>query len=132
MCRGRRRKVALELVVPLPRQPAGPPDLPAEIEVDRGDEDRPDDQGVQQDAERHREPELGQEDQGDGPEHEERRREDESGGGDHASGGGERDEGTGPRSARERLLTHSCHEEDVVVEAERHQEDEREEREARV
>ncbi len=44
---------------------ARPPDLAAQVEVDRGDQDRPDDHRVEHDAESHGDPDLGQEHQRD-------------------------------------------------------------------
>jgi hypothetical protein len=52
--------------------------------------------------------------------------------GDHAAGDAQADQHGGPRAARERLLADAAGEEDVVVDPERHQEDEGEQRHHRV
>ena len=73
-------------------QVARPPDLAAEVEVDRGDQDRPDDQRVEQDAQRHGDAELHQEHERQRGQHEERRREHQPGRRDHSTGRGQGDQ----------------------------------------
>ncbi len=66
-------------------------------------------------------------------EHREGGREDESGGGDDAAGGAQRGErGLRGFGAVQGLLAHAVHEEDAVVDAQCHQEDEGQQAQARV
>ena len=113
-------------------EPRRPPHPLTKLEGEGGHEDRADDERVQQDAEGDRDPDLGERDEREHGEHRERPGEHDPGGRDHASRDGETCEHRPASRRAQRLLAYAGHEEDVVVDAERDQEDEREEREARI
>src|SRR6516165_1443592 len=70
------------------RQRARPPHVPADVQGQRRDEHRPDDDRVDQHADRDREPDLGELDQRQRAEYRERPGQHQARRGDHAAGGG--------------------------------------------
>src|SRR5215472_3965414 len=80
--------LVVDLAVAVARQPAWPPQAAAEVEVEGGDQDRADDEGVEQHAEGDGEAELGEEGDGQGAQDGEGAGQDRAGGGDDPAGGG--------------------------------------------
>ena len=78
------------------------------------------------------EADLGEEHERQHREHRERAGEHDARRGDDAAGHRQAAEHALPRAVRERLLAHPGHQEDVVVDAQRDEEDEREQRQRRV
>ena len=113
-------------------QAAGPPDPPAQVQVQGRHEHRADHDRVEQHPERHREAQLGQERDRQRAEHRERAGQHAARRGDHAAGRGQAGQRAGAGSVPQRFFAHPRHQEDVVVDAERDQEDEHEQRERRV
>ena len=107
-----------------PGQRARPPHPRAAVEHERGHEQRAHDECVEQDAEGDREAELGERLEWQRREHREGSREDDAGGGDDPAGDGEAAQHPLAGAVAQRFLPGPCHQEDVVVDAERDEEDE--------
>src|SRR5262245_15942621 len=122
----------LRLDVALVVEAAGPPDPAADVEVEGGDQDRADDEGVQQDPEGDGEADLGDEHQREGAQGGEGPGQDDPGRGDDPAGGGQPDQGAAAGAVGLGFLMDSGHEEDVVVGAQRDQKDKGPQRERRV
>src|SRR5690606_28364394 len=103
---------------------ARPPDLPADVVAERGNQQRTHHEGVEQHPESDDERDLGEEQDGQNAERRERRSEHKPGRGDHTAGGRQPAQDPLSRPVLLRLLTHPCHQEDVVVDTESHQEHE--------
>ena len=104
---------------------AGPPHVAAEVEREGGDEDRADDERVEQDAEGDDEVQFGQRDERQDTEVAEGRRQDEAGRGDDATGTGEGYSHALSEAAARHLLPDPAGEQDVVVDPQRDEEDQR-------
>ena len=105
---------------------ARPPEGVAEHEREGGHQHGPHQQGVEQDADADDHAELREHDQRQHAEHREDGREQDPGAGDDASGGREAAQHPFPAAVAERLLAGPRHQEDVVVDAQRDEEHERE------
>jgi drug/metabolite transporter (DMT)-like permease len=101
-----------------------PPDALADGEQGGRDQHRADEQGVEQDADGHGGPDLGEVDRGFQDEGGEGGGEDDAGGRDDASREAEPAQRARPGAQLPRFLPDAGGQEDVVVDAERHQEDE--------
>ena len=117
---------------PFACQGAGPPRPGPDVDHQRGNQQRADHERVEQDTEGHDERDLHQEGQRDHHQRRERRGEHHTGRGDHSARRGQPAQHPLPGAVRERLLTHPGHQEDVVVDAEGHQEHESVQRDRRV
>ena len=109
------------------RQRRRPPGPAVEVERERGNEDRPDDERVEQDAEGDHEAELGEEDERQYRERREGAGEDDPGRGDDGARHRQAAQHPLARTAALGLLANPGHQEDVVVDSQRDQEYEREE-----
>ncbi|CAG6394505.1 hypothetical protein SCOCK_270086 [Actinacidiphila cocklensis] len=107
----------------------GEPDAVAQVQGDRRDEHRPYDERVEQHAESHGEADLREGDDRQRAEDGERAGQHQAGRGDDAARGGKPGAHPLPRAQSGALLPDAGHQEDVVVDAKRDQEDEDEQRE---
>src|ERR1700761_1381258 len=106
------------------RGPAGPPGVVTEDEQQGGDQDRADQQRVDQDADGHRDADLGHRHRGQLGQGGEGGRHDDAGRGDHATGDGQAMQDALPGAHLAGLLADPRGQEDVVVHAQGDQEDE--------
>src|SRR5436190_19408509 len=126
---GARYRLPLRRGAPGGRRPGGPPHAVADVEQEPGNEDAADDQGVDENAERDDEADLGQRDEGKHAENEEGAGQHDAGTRDHAAGDGQAAQRRFVRAVGRRVLANACGEEDVVVDPQRDQEDEGQEQE---
>src|SRR5215218_8141832 len=116
----------------LPSELRRPPELRTEVEDDRGNEDAAYEEGVEQDAEGDDEADLREEDERQHGEHGEGAGEDDASAGDDAAGDRERAQDALLGAVLLSLLAGAGDQEDVVVDAERDEEHEGEQRQRRV
>src|SRR6266542_696148 len=108
---------------------ARPPHPPPDVQGQRGDKHRPHDERVDENPQRHGEPQLGDEHQWQCGEYGECGGAHQARGRDDATGDGQAGECATPGAQPQRLFPYPGHQEDVVVDAQRHQEHEHVERE---
>src|SRR3954468_3537324 len=127
-----RRQQPLARGLALAREPRRPPYAAPRIDHERGHDHRAHDERVEQDAERDDEAELGQHDQRQDGERAERPGEHDARAGNDRAGDREPAQRALARPVLGRLLADARHQEDVVVDPERHQEDEAQQRQRRI